>query len=91
MGRSTMITPDAAANRNDKIHEEQLAAAEKAVDKLLADGFSTGRPLSIDCNVVCSLDCTLRKRLMDKYRAAGWDVKEYDDQRDGLSYTFSAK
>jgi len=85
-----MITPQDAAKENDRIHADELAAAEKAVDRALAQSFSTGRPVTIAGSTI-KLDYHLRKKLIERYERAGWEVKHHSDQRDGDYYEFSAR
>ena len=85
-----MITPKEAAARNDEIYADQLEAAEKILDGHLASRYSTGRRVVIDGRDIPLKDWTLRKRLMDRYRKAGWKVEKHDCQKEGLSYSFSA-
>lgn len=74
-----MITPDEAIQKNSVNHEHMLVAAEKAVDDLLACSF-TGKPFNIDGDVIHVLrgDPVLHQKLMDRYRAVGWEVTEHD-------------
>ena len=85
-----MITPKQAAEANDKIFEDQLAAAERILDGKLAANFATGRRVAIAGNSIPIKDHYLRKRLFDNYRKVGWKVEESDCQREGLTIYFSA-
>jgi len=85
-----MITPGDAARQNDEIHSEQLAAAEKAIDAVLSRSFSSGRSVSIEGKAIPISDYYLRKKLIDRYRKAGWKVEHTDSQREGSHYSFSA-
>lgn len=87
-----MITPHEAAKRNDELHAEQLAAAEKAIDAVLARRFVTGRSVSIDVKDIPIKDHILRDKLLSRYKQSGWVVKkETGDQRDWFeNYVFSA-
>lgn len=85
-----MITPHQASQENDKIHAEALAAAEAKIDKALKSRYFTGGKISLPGNLY-GLDYNLRKKLIDRYRKAGWTVEHFSDQRDGDYYYFSAK
>ena len=83
-----MISKQDAARENDRIHADQLAAAEKVVDRALSRSYSSGRSVTIATSLI-NLDYYLREKLMARYRQAGWTVKHTDDQRDGSFLTFS--
>lgn len=87
-----MINPQEAAKRNDVLYAGQLAAAEKKVDAELSRVYGTGRSVSIDVDAIGLFDHHLREKLMDRYRANGWEVKHHSDQREQTSYyTFVAR
>ncbi len=88
-----MITPQEAAKQNDKLHADQLAAAEKAIDSILASRFISGRSVSIDAKAIPIKDSPLREKLLARYKAAGWSIKhDTGDQRDWYDhYVFSAR
>lgn len=83
-----MISKSDAAKQNDELYADQLAAAEKVIDRALARGYATGRTVSIE-GPINNLDHHLRRIVIERYKRAGWNIKHYDCQREGSSYTFS--
>jgi len=83
-----MISKGDAARQNDELHADQLAAAEKVVDRVLAREYSSGRSVTIASSLV-NLDYYQRPKLIARYQKSGWNVKWTDDQREGAWYTFS--
>jgi len=84
-----MISPRDAAKKNDELHAEQFAAAEKAIDRALSQDYSTGHSVTV-CSSRIKVPYQLRSKLINRYRQAGWDVKHTLDQGDGDFYTFKA-
>lgn len=83
-----MISKKDAAQQNDRLHADVLAAAEKVIDRALASGYASGRSVTIE-GPINNLDYHLRAVIIARYREAGWKIKHYDSQREGSSYTFS--
>jgi hypothetical protein len=91
MKEESMITPQHAAKKNDEIYAESLKLAEQYVDKALARNYASGRSVQIDVDEIPLKDYYLREKLIDRYRASGWEVEHRSDQREQTSYyTFSA-
>ena len=83
-----MISKSDAARQNDELHADQLAAAEKVIDRALARGYATGYSVTIE-DSINNLDYQLRETILVRYREAGWNIEHFDCQREGSSYTFS--
>jgi hypothetical protein len=86
-----MISKRQASQQNDRIYADQLAAAEKFIDRALASRYASGRSVSIDIKEIPLKDRHLRDKLLSRYKKAGWSVKhETGDQRDWYeNYVFS--
>ena len=83
-----MISKSDAAKQNDIIHADIIASAEKVIDRALASGYASGRSVTIE-GPINNLDYHLRAVILARYKKAGWNIKHYDSQREGSSYTFS--
>jgi len=77
-----MISPGEAARKNDELHAEQLIAAEKHIDSVLARSYASGYSVSIDRDNIPIKDYKLRDQLIARYKRAGWKVEHFTDQRD---------
>ncbi len=69
------ITPSQAKRSVEEMYEDDWQYHYKRIDKHLAEG---GRTVSIDDKSGALVD-----RIIKEYRAAGWDVQQVADFRDG--------
>ncbi len=76
------ITPQQAYNKRIESTDEEYKRHVKEIDEMLVEG---------DRTYACSLfsNGTVRQRIVDDYREAGWDVEQVGDFRDGDFLRFS--
>ena len=88
------ISPKDAAAENDQNSNAKLAAAEKKLDAALKSAYRTRRAVHIEGSTLKTWlpDWVDQRDLLDRYRAAGWEVKNHSDQREGTDYyVFTSK
>ena len=87
------ISPKDAATKNDQDSSAELAAAEKKLDAALKSAYRTRRAVHIEGSTlkVWLPDWVDQRDLLDRYRAAGWEVEHHSCQKEGTNYyVFSA-
>ncbi len=74
--------------QEDKPKIEQL---EAKIDACLKEKFTGQGGVYVGSGLFSDIRPLLVETVLEKYRAAGWDVKYDSDQREGSWYTFTAK
>ena len=85
-----VVKPNELANLVTKEEKEVIKRLEKRIDDYLTKEFRGTGSLAFGINEdFRNLRIPTREKLLDKYKQAGWNVKEISDQRDGDYIEFS--
>ncbi len=69
--------------------KETLRSVEKRVDDYLSRQFDGTSSVSISYDTFSGLRRCTVNNFLNKYRSAGWEVNQMDDQREGNFVSFS--
>jgi len=73
----------------EKEDQPKMEQLEARIDACLKDTFTGQGGVYVGSNLFSDVRPLLVNAVLDKYRAAGWDVQYHSDQRDGDCYTFT--
>jgi len=84
-----VVNPENLVQKIEHHEAQRIAAVEAYIDKTLETAFDGTKAIVPGDHGFRGMRDFVLKGLLDRYRAAGWNIKYQSDQREGSWYEFT--